>query len=398
MPGPGQSRRIGRAVARNAGAAGLIALALSLCAFTWPWDVNGPWPSSSERPVAPLSHPSVETALAGLPGGPSGGFRFVAFGDQRAVADGEWQALMAAIAARAEGDARLLFMLDTGDIVNDGRHADQFALLADILAPAADLPYVVSVGNHELKDNRSPVARQNTAVCLAGLDADFGVGRMYYAKQLGRLRLLVLDSNDLVYGDDGSAKAVATPAPGSRAEAQWRWLVDQLARPEPEGVVTVVAMHHPIVQSSKKHREAASGLWNLRVDGRSLPELFLDGGVDLVLCGHTHTFEQFRLARGGRAMHLINLSGRPRDSVLGWGAGARRARDILGRETERLADWGWKDLDGWTIDQVDAMTRDEADEFAVFDLPPEGPLSYTVHFLDEDAPAGLRDTEPRQLD
>jgi hypothetical protein len=44
------------------------------------------------------------------------------------------------------------------------------------------------------------------------------------------------------------------------------------------------------------------------------------------------------------------------------------------------------------------MTRDEADEFALFELPPAGPLSYTVHFLDEDAPAGFRVTEPRQLD
>jgi len=41
---------------------------------------------------------------------------------------------------------------------------------------------------------------------------------------------------------------------------------------------------------------------------------------------------------------LVNLSGRPRDSVLWFGAGGRRARDIRGREDEWFAEAGWTGL------------------------------------------------------
>lgn len=379
--------------------AALLPLVLLLSAFTWPWRVGHPWPDSSERPVAPLAHRALDEAAAELPGGPAAGFRFAAYGDQRALADGEWQALLRPIASRAEADPRLLFILDTGDLVFSGRHSDQFARLADLLAPVAELPYLVAVGNHELKNNAVPAAREYTAACFAYLDPGFGVGRMYYEKRVGRLRLLMLDSNDWVYGEDGEADPEAAGfRPGGRAEAQWRWLKAALAEPEAPGTVTVVGIHHPFVQSSKIHRGSARGLWNRRVDGVSLPELLLDGGVDLVIAGHTHTFEDFRLARGGRSLRLINLSGRPRTAFLWFGDGRRRARDIAGRETERLAEWGWRDLEGWTIQQLDAMLADEANQFAVFDLPAEGAPAYTLHYLDEDAPDGLRTAGPRVLD
>ena len=45
----------------------------------------------------------------------------------------------------------------------------------------------------------------------------------------------------------------------------------------------------------------------------------IEGGVDLVICGHTHTYERFRLRRGERELSLINLSGRPQNSFLFFG-------------------------------------------------------------------------------
>ncbi len=369
-----------------------------ISAFTLPWEVSHPWPGSSDIPVAALEHRALAEAVAELPGGPEAGFRMAIFGDQRALADGEWQAIMAGIADRAKVDSRLLFMLDTGDVVFSGRHTDQFAMFAEILAPARDLPYLLSVGNHELKNNRDPAARENTAACLAHLDPAFSVQRMYYEKRIGRLRLLVLDSNDFIYGDDGEADAEDPLAAGSRGEAQWRWLEEALAEPEAPGQFTVVAIHHPFVQSSKMHRSAASALWNQRVDGHSLPELFLDGGVDLVLTGHTHTFEHFRLEREGKSFDFINVSGRPRTAVLWFGASRRRARDMRGSELSELADHGWRNLDGWSISQVDAMLDDEANQFLILDLPAEGAPSYRVHYLDEDAADGLRVSAPRILD
>jgi hypothetical protein len=393
----GQSTFRMRSIARSVLAVFAFTGALSTMAFTMPWKVGDPWPDSSDAPVAALAHRPLAEAVAELPGGPEAGFRVAIFGDQRALADGEWQAIMAAIAAKAETDPRLLFMLDTGDIVFDGRHTDQFAMLAEILSPARNLPYLTSVGNHELKSNRGPEARGNTATCLSEMDPAFSVQRMYFEKRIGRLRLLVLDSNDFIYGDDGEADPEDPLLPGSRGEAQWRWLAAALAKPELPGRFTVVAIHHPFLQSSRMHRRAASALWNRRVAGRNLAELFLDGGVDLVLSGNTHTFEHFRLEREGKGFDMINVSGRPRSALFGFGASRRRARDLREREWSELADHGWLGLDGWSITQVDAMLEEEANQFLIMDLPAEGAPSYRVHYLDEDAADGLRVSGSRIL-
>ena len=48
------------------------------------------------------------------------------------------------------GGAPLVAIIDTGDIVDNGKHADQFAMLHDILEPVRAWPYLVAVGNHEL--------------------------------------------------------------------------------------------------------------------------------------------------------------------------------------------------------------------------------------------------------
>lgn len=394
----GQSTRRMPPIARSLLAMLVFASLLPLMGFTLPWKVGHPWPDSSDHPVAALDHRSLAEAVAELPGGPEAGFRMAIFGDQRALADGEWQEIMGLIAARAEADSRLLCMLDTGDIVFNGRHSDQFAMFADILAPARDLPYLLTVGNHEVKNNHEPSARANTVACVGYLDPEFSTERMYYEKRIGRMRLLVLDSNDLVYGDDGEADPEEPTALGPRAEAQWRWIVHALAEPEAPGQVTVVAIHHPLVQSSKMHRDAAIALWNRRVDGRGLPEIFLDGGVDLVLTGHTHTFEHFRLERGDAGFDMINVSGRPRTAVLWFGASRRKARDWRGTELIEMADEGWEQLEGWSVSQVDAMLDDEANQFLILDLPSAGAPSYRVHYLDEDAPDGQRVSAPRILD
>jgi len=383
-------------------AALLAAHASPAAAVRWPWNRDAPWPDTSTRAVRPLEHATLadraeERRDAGLPDAP---VRFAAFGDQRALADGEWQSLVAALAGL---DARepVDWIVDTGDVVTDGRHTDQFAFLTDLLAPIRHRPYLVAIGNHELHNNRTPAARENAARFLAPLDPAISARRFWFRKDFGPVVMLFLDTNDLVYGDDGERRACPPSlAPTSRAAAQLAWLSDQLAQlaaaPPP---LLVVVMHHPLVQSSRKHREAAVSLWNFRAGGRSIADRLLDGGVDLVLTGHTHTFERFRLGRDdGATMQLVNLSGRPRDAVLWFGAGSRRARDLRGHEREALEDAGWEDLDGWTIVQEDVMLRDEeADQFGLFTAGADGALTLEMFFLDEDAPGGVRREPPVRL-
>ena len=348
---------------------------------------GGPWPTSSDTPVRPLAHSTVEAAAAALSPGVEAGYRFAVMGDQRALADGEWQRLVSAMVDVARDDPRFLFVLDTGDVVNDGDHADQFAMLRGILAPLAPVPYLVCVGNHELANNAPGPARAHTATFLSATDPDLSSERLYYRKDIGPATFLFLETNDFVYGADVG-----------RAEAQLDWLAAQLA--DKVAGTRIVVLHHPFLQSSSKHRDAALVMWDLSWRGRRLVDLLLNAGVDLVLTGHTHTYERFRITRraDGRSLQLVNISGRPRPSFLMFGAGARRAQDIRGRESERLEAAGWRGLGDYEIVQAQAMTGDEADQFGLFTVEADGGLLQEMVWLDEDAAAGYRIDAPVRLE
>lgn len=386
---------------------------VSLGAFTWPWEVGGPWPTSSATPVAALVRPPVESVVAGG----DRDLHFAVFGDQRALADGEWQELIAAI-DRFRSSKPLDFLIDTGDIVNDGAWADQFVFLGNLLEPVADLPYLVAVGNHEVRNNRDPIARANTAAFLAGAHPGFGPERFYFRKDLGPCRFFFLDSNDFVYGDDGGGvgdpddragekgdvhgpadggvgdvvpggrlSGSTGPVPESRAAAQLDWLASEFAEPELPGTSTIVVVHHPIIQTSEKHREQAVALWNYGSDEGKLRDLFVAGGVDVILTGHTHTYERFVLSHGGARMHVINVSGRPRTSFLWIGDGARRPEDVRGEEAAWFPAHGF-DLAGWTVAQEAVMDGDERNQFAVFEIAEGAKPRMSVYVLDDDDPSG----------
>jgi 3',5'-cyclic AMP phosphodiesterase CpdA len=283
----------------------------------------------------------------------------------------------------------VLFMLDTGDFVLNGSYSDQFWSVMGILGIAPDLPYLVAIGNHETHFNRTIDARRNTATFLAYLDEGVDADRLYYSKSIGPVRYIFLDSNDLVYGDDGRSLDEDQLRAGSRGEAQMQWLVEQLDSDAGGDIATtVVGIHHPFVQSSEKHRGQAKKLWNMQYGGRTLPEILLDGGVDLVLVGHTHTYESFRIARadGSDEMWLVNISGRPRDNKYGLGEGARRAEDIAGEEHEFFEEQGWSNLDDYTIVQEDAMVEDELNQFALVTVEPDGGILLEMYFVSPDSP------------
>jgi len=339
-----------------------------------------PWPRTSLHPVAPLAQPSLESKLASLSPGPEAGFSFAAFGDQRALAGGEWESMLSSIDSLSRQDSRLLFMLDTGDIVENGSHSDQFRTVAGILARARSLPYLVGVGNHELTNNRPGPARANTATFLKPIDPSIGPDRLYYERTVGRVRFLFLDSNDLVYDQREGVYA--------RREQQLNWLVERLraVRDEP-GRPTVVVLHHPFLQSSEKHRAQARELWSLKHHGRSFPDVLADGGVDLLLTGHTHTYERFRATRrDGKGFLLVNLSGRPLPAFLWFGEGQRRARSIpTGGEIAYFATRGWRGLDGWEISQDEAMVEDESDQYAIFRVESDGGMTMQVRYIERAA-------------
>jgi hypothetical protein len=355
-----------------------------------------PWPNSSYHAVIALPHPSLDKHIDSLDFQLQTGFRFVVMGDQQVLADGEWQSLLEHVAKldTLPEEPPLLFILDTGDIVSQGQYSDQFRVLQDILNPVSHLPYLVAVGNHEVDKNREGPARDHLTRFLTGIDANFGPDRMYYRKDMGNIRLIALDTNDFVYGSPTHVSDPNEPVKGPRADVQLQWLMEQLAQDDPD-VTTIVALHHPFLHSSKIHREAARHMWSLEYNGRSLPTILADGGVDIVITGHTHTYERFTLirSRDGHKMAVINISGRPRTSFLFFGAGRRRCRDIRGKEHQWLSDKGWENLDDWEIRQEETMSEDERDQFGLFNVHPDGRVTLQMHYLTEQKASPLRATE-----
>jgi len=375
----------------------LLLLLLSIPAFGASL-LAGPWPTSSDRPVEPSPHPSLAHRVAELGPALDEGLRLIAFGDQRALADGEWQAMNRLIREREDRGGHelpLLSIVDTGDIVFDGSHSDQFHMLTDILAPLRPWPYLVGIGNHEVHNNKGGPARGHVVSYLDGMigtlpdqveDFELIENRLYYRVDVAGVRLISLDTNDLVYGPEGDR----ADAPGLtyRGRAQLRWLAEQLD--DPRGAhTTIVFCHHPFVHSSEKHRGQAQKMWSLQYRGRTIPEMFAAADVDLVMVGHTHTYERFRVGNDDGSFQVMNISGRPRNAALWYGKSQRRAHDIAGREVEFLRDEGWKGLDGWTIDQLDAMTGEEQNQFAELRVTPDG-LEGEIFFLVDKGRGGTR--------
>ena len=330
------------------------------------------WPRSSTVPVPRLAHPAFDTATAGL----QPPFRFAVFGDQKGLAkSGEWGALLRDLRSL---DPPPTFLLDTGDIVENGVHRDQFVQLEQILSVVSDLPYLLAVGNHEI-DEDDEAAKGNVVEFLGeviGRDA-FRVDKLYYVKTVGSLRLLMLDSNDLVYPERGACTE-RYPA-GDRGAQQLRWLVDELANPW-DGH-TVVALHHTFVLSATKHEDHARCLWNgayAAHGDRTLPEILIDGGVDLVLTGHTHTYEVIRVSRGGRSMLSVNLSGKS--------GGSRRARPVSD-PMRAFAARGW-DMSGWEgVSQGAVMPSGSmVNQFGLVTVTADGALECVIHHVDDPRP------------
>jgi hypothetical protein len=363
-------------------------------AFVWPG--SSPWPNSSHNPVEPLQHPTIAERMATLGSSLDNGYRLVIFGDQRALAQGEWQAMVSFIAEHEKStreETPLLAIVDSGDNVADGRRTDQFQMLAKIMNPLVEYPYLLAVGNHEVHHNSGVEARQNDVTAFANSDPSLAVDRLWRSFDLPFLRMLFLDTNDLIYGPEENEGSV-TDHP--RVKQQFSWVVDSLASEDMRPIVVV--MHHPPISSSKKHKKNAAKLWSMRWRNQTLIEILADGGTDLLLTGHTHTYERFYLQSPlGNVMHSVNISGRPRDSVFWWGSGKRRARDWSEDTMQQLADAGWRDLEGWQIEQRDAMLGDQQNQWAMLHVTPEGRLGIAMFYL-LDKGRGYRQEETVWLD
>lgn len=163
---------------------------------------------------------------------------------------------------------RPVAVVASGDLVNAGG-TEEYARLRALLAPL-DMPVWLMPGNHDERD----------ALRAQFADHDYlpSSGTLHYARDVDRLRLIMLDT------------VIPGAQSGTLDETQLAWLEDELA--SHRQMPTVIFMHHPPVATGM-HRMDAIGLDTgsarrlARIIGRHRH-------VERVACGHVHRAAQVR--------------------------------------------------------------------------------------------------------
>ncbi len=200
--------------------------------------------------------------------------KFLVYGDDRTDPTAHAAVVRALVASPSD------FLVNTGDMVEDGGRAEDWQSFFDVEAPLLrDRALFVAIGNHELYDDR---AGANFARYL-GFSSPDGRPQPYGTVRLGNVRFFFLNSlHDWSSGEER------------------RWLETELARSDGEpGLAWRIAVMHHGPWSSGPHGK------NTDLLKAHVPELLAAHGVDLVLAGHDHIYE--RGATGG--IKYVNTGG-----------------------------------------------------------------------------------------
>lgn len=186
----------------------------------------------------------------------NGTIRFAVYGDTREqLPDWNQTALHALVAERIAAEPGLLFVVHTGDMVNDPADSGEWDRFFEAAGPMlGKITFYPVTGNHEGD--------------LVEYHAIFGMPP-WYSFGCGDSAFLVLDSN--------------TIPPSMKAE-QDHWLIENLSRP---AAWKFVFLHHPMYSAEINHW---GGYENIR---RSWEDLFVREGVSAVFSAHVHAYEHF---------------------------------------------------------------------------------------------------------
>jgi tRNA (guanine-N(7)-)-methyltransferase len=191
---------------------------------------------------------------------------FLVYGDNRTDATSHAAVVRAMLAVPSD------FLVNTGDLVEDGGSAQDWQTFFDVESPLLrQRALFVAIGNHELSDDR---AGANFARYFGFADSRTvapGVSaRLYGSVRLARVRLFFLNgTHDWSTGEER------------------QWLESELARSDAEpGVVWRIAVVHHSPWSSGPHGA------NARLVDAHVPEVLAAHKVDLLLAGHDHIYER----------------------------------------------------------------------------------------------------------
>jgi len=184
---------------------------------------------------------------------------------------------------------------DAYTTVTGSRHTDLWLMLGDNAYPiGSDLNYQYylfdqfpdmlrksvlwpSIGNHDVSSTASPVAPYFDIFTLPGMAQAGGLAsgtESYYSFDYANIHFVVLDSQ----GSDRAA-----PPSGLMLD----WLQNDLAVTDQEWIIAY--WHHPPYSDGSHNSDGEIELIEMRENAVPILESY---GVDLVLCGHSHSYER----------------------------------------------------------------------------------------------------------
>ncbi len=191
-------------------------------------------------------------------------FRFVAYSDSQNHPEIHSQ-LIPLIAS--EGPA---FIIHAGDTVERGGEADRWQTeLFDVIRPLAFyIPYYIAIGNHEA--NSEYFYRYVSYPYPEGEEQH----ESYYWFKYGSVFVIVIDSNKYLFGIE---------------DPQHKWVINTLRRPEAIWAGLRIAVFH--------YSAYTDGWGSCDYDGslpirKNLLPVLEEGGVNLIINGHTHGYER----------------------------------------------------------------------------------------------------------
>jgi len=207
------------------------------------------------------------------------------------------KAVMAKIDSLEARQQTVAAVINTGDLVKDGRYPAHWERFLKITRPLySRVPYFPIAGNHERTDTPEGVENWRTATGLP-----VGGDRLYYSFDSadGWVRFLALDSNPMTDPHNYWTREVEV----QYSDEQIDWLVNSLKN---HTGPAFVFLHHPPF-SSGFHRVEWQNDDVLRERRARMVQALREAGIGVLAAGHEHAYERAILTWPGQDAVLISI-------------------------------------------------------------------------------------------
>ncbi len=208
-------------------------------------------------------------------------------------------AILARIDSIEAGGNRVSAVINSGDIVKDGRYPKHWERFLRITKPLYDrVPYMPIAGNHERTDDSLGLANWQTAT---GLPIKGNLLHYCFDSADGWVRFIALDSNPMTDPKHHWSREDEVAA----TNEQFTWMVARLK--EHRGPAMVFLHHPPFCLGFHREEWEADSLLSAR--RATMVTALRQAGLAVLVAGHEHAYERAALVCGDAVLLCIVQGG-----------------------------------------------------------------------------------------